>query len=81
MKARVWGYRGGTLLPDGFESVAAGKGYGVGDLRERAALVPCLLALLSSVGVEACIGTDEDDLETSYNKDVERWQDVTEHWR
>jgi hypothetical protein len=77
VKARVWGYRDGTLLPDGFEADATTtKGYD-----DDVALVPCLLALLESVGIEACIGNDDDSDpdDLGFNGDVEDWKNVTEN--
>ncbi len=64
MRIRVWAYRDGVLLPDGFEADA-----------KVGAEIPCLVALLESLGVEVCIGDDD---EGCSNQDVDRYIDVSE---
>jgi hypothetical protein len=67
IRVHVWGYRDGAgqLLPDGF--TAEGQ-------HTDAALVPALIALAESLGVEVCMATEADER----NASVESWQDVSE---
>jgi len=66
-RIRVWGYRDGVLLPDGFET---GTDYSSGrvpatvsdEVGALLATVAGLVALLRSVGVEPAMGEGNDDV-------------------
>lgn len=55
VKVRVYAYRDGKPLPEGFE-MAAGKG---AKRSYQSAWLECLLALCGSVGLDVCLVTDE----------------------
>jgi hypothetical protein len=83
MKIRVWGYRDGTILPDGFErdvDVVVTPGYlkakKIGRLAEALAQAlaerDAVVALAESVGVEVCLD-DDGPGSAAHAADVEQW--------
>ncbi len=74
MKVRVWGYKDGELMPDGFEADVdqadriSAKPFGT--RKGETATVDALVAFIESLGIEVCIGTDR---EGESNHEVEEW--------
>ena len=77
MRVRVWAYRDGTLLPEGYESGGTSRPAGpappFGTVEGERAAVDALVALAESAGLEVCIGTDAPG---EFNEDVEGWHEV-----
>jgi len=63
-RARVWLYRDGELLPEGFEAKAA---------TADAAIVPALIAAAESYGLEVCIS-----INAKGTPDIKKGIDATE---